>query len=101
RHTRSYGDWSSDVCSSDLGVVLLENGHLLRAGTLGGEERAFGGGPGAGGRVQEFPWDGPLVWDFKFYNDKQLPHHDIAKLPNGKIGRASCRERVYDGGGGG
>src|SRR5207248_5969655 len=20
RHTRSYGDWSSDVCSSDLGV---------------------------------------------------------------------------------
>src|SRR5437867_6018332 len=21
RHTRSYGDWSSDVCSSDLGVV--------------------------------------------------------------------------------
>src|SRR6266516_4962012 len=23
RHTRSYGDWSSDVCSSDLGMVLL------------------------------------------------------------------------------
>src|SRR5437867_6469240 len=22
RHTRSYGDWSSDVCSSDLFVVL-------------------------------------------------------------------------------
>src|SRR5207248_5130022 len=22
RHTRSYGDWSSDVCSSDLGAVL-------------------------------------------------------------------------------
>src|SRR5207248_3440285 len=21
RHTRSYGDWSSDVCSSDLGTV--------------------------------------------------------------------------------
>src|SRR6266705_5506527 len=21
RHTRSYGDWSSDVCSSDLGVT--------------------------------------------------------------------------------
>src|SRR5437867_8681699 len=24
RHTRSYGDWSSDVCSSDLPEVLLE-----------------------------------------------------------------------------
>src|SRR5207248_4016555 len=23
RHTRSYGDWSSDVCSSDLGAVDL------------------------------------------------------------------------------
>src|SRR5207248_8695091 len=23
RHTRSYGDWSSDVCSSDLFVVQL------------------------------------------------------------------------------
>src|SRR5207248_5799249 len=22
RHTRSYGDWSSDVCSSDLTVVI-------------------------------------------------------------------------------
>src|SRR5207248_6980236 len=23
RHTRSYGDWSSDVCSSDLGGVTV------------------------------------------------------------------------------
>src|SRR5207248_8393600 len=27
RHTRSYGDWSSDVCSSDLGG-LLSQGHM-------------------------------------------------------------------------
>src|SRR5437867_6344480 len=25
RHTRSYGDWSSDVCSSDLKVALLSS----------------------------------------------------------------------------
>src|SRR5207248_8839429 len=36
RHTRSYGDWSSDVCSSDLfglarGVVLVSAGSLLGA----------------------------------------------------------------------
>src|SRR5207248_6735745 len=29
RHTRSYGDWSSDVCSSDLGLILTTN-HLSR-----------------------------------------------------------------------
>src|SRR5438094_2484270 len=33
RHTRSYGDWSSDVCSSDL----LE---ALRQGMVGGGPRA-------------------------------------------------------------
>src|SRR5207248_3806207 len=26
RHTRSYGDWSSDVCSSDLGGIALPFG---------------------------------------------------------------------------
>src|SRR5207248_5743144 len=25
RHTRSYGDWSSDVCSSDLKAVVIDN----------------------------------------------------------------------------
>src|SRR5207248_8974452 len=26
RHTRSYGDWSSDVCSSDLGGKVADKG---------------------------------------------------------------------------
>src|SRR6266516_155534 len=29
RHTRSYGDWSSDVCSSDLQAALVHDGNLL------------------------------------------------------------------------
>src|SRR6266516_5178464 len=29
RHTRSYGDWSSDVCSSDLAETLLGQGDML------------------------------------------------------------------------
>ena len=48
------------------------------------EERLFAG-PAAGGRVQEFTWEGELVWDFKFHNEKQIPHHDIARLPNGNV----------------
>src|SRR5207248_7854269 len=27
-HTRSYGDWSSDVCSSDLAVCLVDEAKL-------------------------------------------------------------------------
>ena len=30
-------------------------------------------------------WDGEVVWDFKFHNAKQLPHHDAVKLPNGNV----------------
>ena len=64
---------------------LLPNGHLLRPGDLGGREKSFGGGPGALGRVQEFTWEGEVVWDYTFFNDKQLPHHDICKMPNGNV----------------
>lgn len=64
---------------------LLDNGRMFRLATLSGEDRAFGGGPGAAGRIQEFDWNGKLVWDFKFYNDKQLPHHDAIKMPSGNV----------------
>jgi hypothetical protein len=76
--------WTAS-CNPGASTYLLDNGHLLRTGTLMGEEQSFGGGPGAGGRVQEFDWDGGLVWDFKLFNAKQLPHHDITRLPNGNV----------------
>ena len=64
--------WESKYNSMHA-AYLLENGHLFRVATLDGGERAFGGGPGSAGRIQEFDWDGELVWDFKFHNDKQYP----------------------------
>jgi Spy/CpxP family protein refolding chaperone len=76
--------WDS-TCNPAASAYLLENGHLLRTGSLMGEEMSFGGGPGAGGRVQEFSWNGELVWDFKLFTDKQLPHHDVTRLPNGNM----------------
>jgi len=51
---------------------------------FGGGPRGLGGG-GAGGRVQEFTWDGELVWDFELASDTQLLHHDIERLPNGNV----------------
>jgi hypothetical protein len=65
-------------------AYLLENGHLLRAATLDNRERLFGGA-GQGGRVQEFDWDGNIVWDFKFHDDRRVAHHDICRLPNGNV----------------
>jgi hypothetical protein len=76
--------WQTD-CSPALSAFLLENGHLLRPGSIGGDASVFGPGPGVGGRIQEFTWEGELVWDFKFYSARQLPHHDMTRLPNGNV----------------
>jgi hypothetical protein len=75
--------WESD-CTPALSAHLLDNGHLLRTGTLL-PWNSPGFGPGYGGRIQEFTWNGQLVWDFKLSNDKYRPHHDAIKLPNGNV----------------
>src|SRR5205807_4186308 len=76
RHTRLQGDWSSDVCSSDL------PGRRCRR------------------RTTSLAWVGCVAYtpelatwfgdDIAFRGDSR--QIDLAGLP--KIGRASCRERV-------
>ncbi|MDZ7360453.1 MAG: aryl-sulfate sulfotransferase [candidate division KSB1 bacterium] len=63
-------------------VYLLENGHLLRTGNA--RNQIFTSG-GQGGRVQEFDWDGTLLWDFEYSSNQYLQHHDIEPLPNGNV----------------
>lgn len=76
--------WKPETNTSHC-CYLLPNGNLLRPADLGGREKSFGGGPAPLGRIQEFTWDGEIVWDYTFFNDKQLPHHDICKMPNGNV----------------
>jgi hypothetical protein len=78
---RVVNTWKSDV-TQGLSAYLLENGNLLRTGAV--KNPPFFGG-GTGGRIQEFTWDGELVWDYTYVNDKQLPNHDVCKLPNGNV----------------
>src|SRR5207249_9659066 len=78
RHTRSKRDWSSDVCSSDLGSTCV--------------------------RVQ-VPRDRPQVEPGPADEDRHAPlvsreiGEHCANVPgevcDRKIGRASCRERVW------
>jgi hypothetical protein len=63
-------------------VYLLENGHLLRTGTV--QNNVISGG-GAGGKIQEFDWEGNLIWDFNYSSDDFLQHHDVEYLPNGNV----------------
>jgi hypothetical protein len=74
--------WQSD-CKPGHSAYLLENGHLLRAGSVVNPPFLVFGG--AGGRIQEFSWDGDLLWDFTYATDTHLGHHDICRLPNGNV----------------
>jgi len=65
-------------------AYVLENGSLLRSADLA-ENEAFFAGASKGGRIQEFTWDGRLVWDYRFHNQSQIRHHAITRLPNGNI----------------
>lgn len=76
--------WKSDYEPGQV-AYLLENGHLLRTGSLARSNPAFRAGGGTGGRVQEFTWEGELVWDFEYSSEDHLLHHDVQKLPNGNL----------------
>src|SRR5437762_10077318 len=81
RHTRYIGDWSSDVCSSDLWYLRMPrvarvSGSDVRSpsvsrDSLVGYQEVGGAARPAGTRMASSPANAP------------------------EIGRASCRERVY------
>jgi len=63
-------------------AYLIENGNLLRAALVG---NPFLGGGGEGGLIQEFNWEGDLIWEFEYSSDKYRQHHDVEKLSNGNV----------------
>src|SRR5207248_3987202 len=92
RHTRSYGDWSSDVCSSDLVQtdVYIYNG----AGVAVGDVNNDG--------LPDIFFSGNMVSSRLYLNKGGMRFEDITekagvttkRWATGEIGRASCRERV-------
>jgi hypothetical protein len=65
-------------------VYLLENGHLLVAGQYGPRDTRLQAG-GQGGIVQEYDWDGNVLWTFEYSTDDYRQHHDVEPLPNGHV----------------
>src|SRR5256885_10898760 len=79
RHTRLQGDWSSDVCSSDLTVCPTTRNEV-------------GSGRGANRADTVRAWLPPaLEGDFHSAFGSSVLEEFVAAH---KIGRASCRERV-------
>lgn len=73
--------WESELAPG-VSVYLLDNGHLLRTGR---QPRVPFRGGGQGGRLQEFDWEGKLVWDWVAATETWLQHHDIEPLPSGNV----------------
>jgi hypothetical protein len=74
--------WDTDSTPSSI-AYLLDNGNLLRAGLA--PNAPFGNTAGGGGKMQEFNWNGELVWDFAWGTATATQHHDFTRLPNGNI----------------
>ncbi|MBM3889405.1 MAG: hypothetical protein FJ388_09790, partial [Verrucomicrobia bacterium] len=74
--------WTKSQYEPGQTVYLLPNGHMVRACML----RVQGGtGGGEGGRIEEYDWEGNLVWEFDHATRDYQLHHDIKPLPNGNF----------------
>jgi len=71
--------WSTSYRPGMMGY-LRPNGNLVRAGIA-----RTGGVPGTGGLIEEFDWDGNLVWEFDADTAEFRQHHDLELLPDGNI----------------
>src|SRR5207248_8215382 len=90
RHTRSYGDWSSDVCSSDLdnAPAVSPNGKWIAY--TGFDDRLQGHQTT---KLYLMNRDGTGSHSISEKLDRDIQGPQWAP-DNSEIGRASCRERV-------
>jgi PKD repeat protein len=89
---RIINQWTTSQYPPGQSAYLLENGHLLRACQTKGK---LSSGGGEGGRVEEYDWDGNLVWELDFSTDTYMQHHDIRMLPNGNLLMLVVERKTY------
>jgi len=83
--------WTSSY-GPGVSVYLKENGNLIRTANIRELNNTFGALGGGGGRIEEYAWDGTLIWGYnysvgleEYLADPVFQHHDIAVLPNGNV----------------
>ncbi len=84
--------WSSKYPPGQS-AYLLPNGHLIRAASIMNSQINMGGGEG--GRIEEYDWEGNLVWYLDYSTDKYMQHHDFVPLPNGNILMLVVEKKTY------
>jgi hypothetical protein len=89
---RIINQWNGSRYEPGQSVYLLENGNVLRSCMTKG---ALSTGGGEGGRVEEYDWNGNLVWELDFSTSAYMQHHDIRRLPNGNIIMLAVEKKTY------
>ena len=91
--------WETDY-TAGLHDTLLENGHLLRGANLRGtprQQQPFSVGGGHSGLVQEFDWDGTVVWWYELNTPTSVQHHTFTRHPtNGNTLILAWEYKSYD-----
>ena len=73
--------WTSSYAPGNA-VYLLEDSTLMR--TANTRDTSFDEG-GAGGRVEQYSFDGDLLWSYDHSSTEYRLHHDVEVLPNGNV----------------
>ena len=79
---REVHSWTSSYKPGNS-VYLLEDGSLLKTGTI--TSSTFTGGGGIGGNVEQIDWNGTVLWSYDLATSSGHQHHDIEYLPNGNV----------------
>jgi len=64
-----------------LMAYLTPVGTLLRTTKI--NAGGFPAANGSGGRLEEYDWDGNLIWEYEYASATVFAHHDVARMPNG------------------
>jgi len=81
---RIVNKWGSDYYAGQA-AYLLPNGDLLRTSSLTNAYGPTGQWGYVNGLLEEYNWDGDLVWSFEMASDRLVGHHDIEPMPNGHV----------------
>lgn len=74
--------WESEMFPANS-AYMLPGGHMLRVSR--DPEATVELVSGVGGIVQEFDWEGNVVWQYEHTGPSIAAHHDIEPLPNGHV----------------
>ncbi len=85
-------EWQTSQYAPGQSCYLLPNGNLLRPCMVQGQ---LSTGGGEGGRVEEYDWDGNLIWQMNYSTDTYMQHHDVRMLPNGDVLMLVCEKKTY------